>query len=89
MIEAFKPSNRIEAYQFTKSRLEVVPVNETIAMAALRLLDHAGLHGHTFAMDAIVAAAALNQPDHSTIITSDPSEMVKLVGKAASVVPIV
>ncbi|MCL2091867.1 MAG: PIN domain-containing protein [Micrococcales bacterium] len=63
------------------SRLVVEPVTEPDARAAVRLLHEAGgLHGHTHAIDALVAALALRLPAPVVVVTSDPDDWNRLVG---------
>ncbi|MEU4892048.1 PIN domain-containing protein [Streptomyces sp. NPDC044780] len=60
------------------SRVKVEPVTEQAAKAAAELLKSAGLHGHTYAIDATVAEAALRQPPPVAVVTSDTDDMAKL-----------
>jgi predicted nucleic acid-binding protein len=63
------------------SRLTVAGVETSDAMTAVRLLrDAGGLHGHTHAIDALVAALALRLGGKPTVVTSDPSDWTRLVG---------
>ncbi|WP_046494071.1 hypothetical protein [Streptomyces odonnellii] len=63
------------------SRVKVEPVTEQAAKEAAKLLKAAGLHGHTHAIDATVAEAALRQPGPVAILTSDVDDMTRLCGK--------
>ncbi|MFJ5560276.1 DNA-binding protein [Streptomyces sp. NPDC093250] len=60
------------------SRVRVEPVTEQAAKAAAELLRAAGLHGHTYAIDATVAEMALRQPGPVAILTSDVDDMSRL-----------
>jgi predicted nucleic acid-binding protein len=62
------------------SRVKVEPVTEQAAKAAAELLKAVGLHGHKYAIDATVAAAALCQPGPAAVLTSDIDDMAKLCG---------
>ena len=53
----------------------VIPVTLDVARTAARLLRTAKLTGHSSAIDASVAAIALQQPGRSAIVTSDPYDM--------------
>ncbi|MFC4035875.1 hypothetical protein ACFO3J_31050 [Streptomyces polygonati] len=53
---------------------------------AIDLLQNAGLHGHTYAIDATLAAVALRQPGRVTIFTSDEDDMRQLCGDRVVVV---
>lgn len=60
------------------SRVRVEPVTEQAAKASAELLKAAGLHGHTYAIDATVAEMALRQPGPVAILTSDVDDMARL-----------
>ncbi|ARP71241.1 DNA-binding protein [Streptomyces pluripotens] len=62
------------------SRVKVEPVTENAAKASAELLKAAGLHGHTYAIDATVAEMALRQPGPVAILTSDVDDMARLCG---------
>ena len=66
--------------QWALARVKVEPVTETAAKAAAQLLKGAALHGHTHAIDATVAEAALRQPGPVAILTSDVDDMTRLCG---------
>src|SRR5437879_5553539 len=53
------------------SRLRVEPVSEETSMTAIDLLRVARLHGHKYAIDAIVAATALRAVKPVIVLTSD------------------
>ncbi|PNG17616.1 DNA-binding protein, partial [Streptomyces cahuitamycinicus] len=59
-----------------------------IARHAAILLADAGLHGHKYAIDAILSATALAAPAPGTILTSDPEDLTALCGGRATVVEI-
>ncbi|GAB3645984.1 hypothetical protein GCM10028832_34650 [Streptomyces sparsus] len=62
------------------SRVKVEPVAEAAARAAAHLLEVTGPHGHTYAVDATVAEAALRQPGPVAVLTSDVDDMARLCG---------
>ncbi|APY87264.1 hypothetical protein A7J05_17375 [Streptomyces alfalfae] len=70
------------------SRVKVEPVTEQAAKAAAELLKGAGLHGHTYAIDATVAEVALRQPKPVALLTSDSDEMTKLCGDQVRIIPL-
>jgi|SRR5579872_3307118 predicted nucleic acid-binding protein len=71
------------------SRLKVMPVTEEIARHATDLLQSAGdLHGHKYAIDAVVAATALRAEGPVGILTSDPEDMALLCGSRVKIVKI-
>ncbi|MFF0307647.1 DNA-binding protein [Streptosporangium sp. NPDC004379] len=68
------------------SRLKVEPVTEEICSRAIGLLRDARLHGHKYAIDAVVAATALEAVRPVIVLTSDEDDMYKLCGKTVRVV---
>lgn len=66
------------ALRWTLSRLVVEPVTEPIARHATALLADAGLHGHKYAIDAMLGATALAAPGPVTVLTSDPEDLTAL-----------
>lgn len=86
IVEVIHPNMNQAAYNWTRSRLDIIPVSEEIAVAAAKMLMDNKMHGHKHAIDALVAATALVFGGHPTIFTSDPDDFRKLVGKRASIV---
>ncbi len=68
--------------------MNIVPPAEAIARHASKLLAAAGLHGHKYALDAIVAATALVSPAPATILTSDPEDLRMLCGNGIRVIKV-
>ncbi|MEU4731500.1 DNA-binding protein [Streptomyces sp. NPDC023588] len=88
LVEARDPRVTQARYDYAVSRVNVVAPSEAIARHASQLLAAAGLHGHTYALDAVVAATALDQPGPVTLLTSDPEDLSALCGKRVRVVRI-
>lgn len=88
LVEVAYPRMNLAAFRWAVSRLRIEPVTKEISVRATELLAIAGLHGHRHALDAILCATALRLPGHSTIYTSDPTDIRRLVGGSASVVPL-
>jgi predicted nucleic acid-binding protein len=88
LVEVMHPRLKRPALEWTLSRLVVEHVTEGIARSASALLGDAGLHGHTHAIDALVAATALASPGPVTILTSDPEDLKALCGRGATVIKI-
>ncbi|MGW7462900.1 type II toxin-antitoxin system VapC family toxin [Streptomyces sp. NPDC054797] len=88
LVEARDPRVNQARYDYAVSRVNVVAPSEAIARHASQLLAAAGLHGHTYALDAVVAATALDQPGPVTLLTSDPEDLSALCGKRVRVVRI-
>jgi predicted nucleic acid-binding protein len=71
LVEVIHPKIDEAALKWTLSRLSVEPVTQTVAQSAADLLRAAGLHGHKYAIDAMLCATALPHPGRVTILTSD------------------
>jgi hypothetical protein len=50
-------------------------VTESCARRAAALLSGAGMHGHKYAIDAMLCATALAAPGPVTVLTSDPEDL--------------
>lgn len=61
------------------SRVAIVPVTTAIARGAGELLGATGLSGHRCAIDAVVAATALEMARPVVVLTSDPDDLTMLV----------
>jgi predicted nucleic acid-binding protein len=61
------------------SRITVQPVGSDLGRRAGELLGAAGLSGHRCAIDALVAATALEVVRPVVLLTSDPDDMNRLV----------
>lgn len=85
LVEVIHPRINRPALEWTLSRLVVEPVTEPIARHAAALLADAGLHGHKYAIDAMLSATALAAPGPVTILTSDPEDLTTLCGTRATV----
>lgn len=72
----------------TSSVTLVVPPDEAVARQTSELLATAGLHGHKYALDAIVAATALASPRPTTVLTSDPEDLRMLCSREITVVKV-
>ncbi|MFF8270579.1 type II toxin-antitoxin system VapC family toxin [Streptomyces sp. NPDC016562] len=85
LVEARDPRVNQARYDYAVSRVNIIAPSEAIARHASKLLAAAGLHGHKYALDAIVAATALDQPGPVTLLTSDPEDLSALCGKRVRV----
>lgn len=88
LVEARDPRVNQARFDYAVSRVNIVLPGEAIVRHASKLLAAAGLHGHKYALDAIVAATALDQPGPVTLLTSDPEDLSMLCGKRIRVVKI-
>jgi hypothetical protein len=70
------------------SGLRIAHIGDEEARAASALLLAAGLHGHKYAIDAVVAEMAVRQQRPVVVLTSDIDDMAKLCGDRVRLVPV-
>ncbi|MGW1180520.1 hypothetical protein ACWD7Y_00280 [Streptomyces drozdowiczii] len=85
LVEAYHDRIRRPAWDWAMSGVVVEPVTQDVAEEAIRLLRATGLHGHKYAIDAVLAVIADRQPGLSIVFTSDRDDMEKLCGAGAVV----
>ncbi|MFD7337371.1 type II toxin-antitoxin system VapC family toxin [Streptomyces violascens] len=85
LVEVIHPRINDAALKWTLSRLRVEPVTQAIAQSAAALLRTAGLHGHKYAIDAMLCATALAHPGRITILTSDVEDIAMLTNDYARI----
>ncbi|PRY28287.1 DNA-binding protein [Pseudosporangium ferrugineum] len=68
------------------SQARVEAVTKESARRGAALLKAAGLHGHKYALDAMVAEVALRLPAPVAVLTSDVDDMVKLCGQQVRII---
>ncbi|MFI9060588.1 PIN domain-containing protein [Streptomyces sp. NPDC053429] len=84
IVEAAQGKTDPARLRWVLSRLRVEPVSQEDSMTAVALLrDAGGLHGHKYAIDALVAALALRAPAPAIVLTSDRDDWSKLCGDRA------
>ncbi|MEU5131804.1 PIN domain-containing protein [Streptomyces californicus] len=88
LVEARDPRISQARFDYAVSRMNIVPPTEAVARHASKLLAAAGLHGHKYALDAIVAATALTSPAPVTVLTSDPEDLLMLCGPGVRVIKV-
>ncbi|MGV9416361.1 PIN domain-containing protein [Streptomyces sp. NPDC003674] len=88
LVEVVHPRINRPALEWTLSRLVVEPITESIARQTAALLADAGLHGHKYAIDAMLAATALTAPGPVTVLTSDPEDLTVLCGGRVTVIKV-
>ena len=88
LVEVVHPRINRPALEWTLSHLVVEPVSDAIARHAAALLADAGLHGHKYAIDAMLSATALAAPSPTTVLTSDPEDITALCGGRTTVVKV-
>ena len=79
LTEALRGGPRDAAVHRVLTRITIVPVTAVIARQAGELLGTAGLSGHRCAIDAIVAATALDLERPVVLLSSDPGDLNRLV----------
>lgn len=80
VIEAVHARTDRARLKWLLSGLRIVPVGDEDARSASDMLIDAGLHGHKYAIDAVVAEMALRQQRPVVMLTSDIDDMTKLCG---------
>jgi predicted nucleic acid-binding protein len=78
LTEALRGGPRDAAVHRVLARITVVPVTAAVARRAGELLGTTGLSGHRCAIDAVVAATALDSERPVVLLTSDPDDMSRL-----------
>ncbi|MFJ8041868.1 DNA-binding protein [Kitasatospora sp. NPDC096147] len=78
LIEAVNPKQSKARWDYLISRIQVEEVTLELTLHAMGLLRAAGLHGHKYAIDAVVAATAMACAGPVTMLTSDVDDMAKL-----------
>ncbi|MFJ3202035.1 PIN domain-containing protein [Streptomyces sp. NPDC086989] len=82
IVEAVYGKTDLTRLKWVLSRLRVESVSQEDSLTAVALLqDAGGLHGHKYAIDALVAALALRAPAPVIVLTSDRDDWSKLCGK--------
>jgi predicted nucleic acid-binding protein len=86
VIEAVHERTDRRRVDWLLSTLRIEPVGEVEARAASTLLREAKLHGHKYAIDAVVAEMALRQQRPVVMLTSDLDDMSRLCGERVRLV---
>lgn len=64
------------------------PITEETARSATKLLAAEGLHGHKYAIDAMLAATAHAEHGDVTVVTSDVDDLRRLAHPRIAIEPI-
>jgi predicted nucleic acid-binding protein len=88
LVEVIHPRINRPALDWVLSRVVVEAVTSEIARQAGILLERAGRHGHKYAIDAMLAATAMAATGPTTILTSDPEDLVALCGHAVTIIKV-
>ncbi|MFF2043645.1 PIN domain-containing protein [Kitasatospora sp. NPDC058170] len=79
LVEAHDGRTTEQRWDWVLSRVNVVELGRDEARQARRLLAAANLHGHKYAIDAMLAVVALRQRGQVTVFTSDVDDLEKLL----------
>ncbi|MEV6987337.1 PIN domain-containing protein [Sphaerisporangium sp. NPDC051017] len=79
VVEAHDGRITEQRWDWVLSRLNVVGIGKDEARQARRILANAKLHGHKYAIDAVLAVIAQQQKGQVTVFTSDVDDLEKLV----------
>ncbi|MFJ5230479.1 PIN domain-containing protein [Kitasatospora sp. NPDC088391] len=79
LVEAYDARTTEQRWDWILSRVNVAELGQDEARQARRLLADAGLHGHKYAIDAVLAVVALRQRGQVTVFTSDPEDLERLL----------
>nr|WP_202548948.1 hypothetical protein [Streptomyces sp. SID8352] len=83
-LEAWDPreTSRQALWSWTLSRIRVLHTDDQVTAMARDMLKAAGLHGHKYAIDAVLAAVAgreAAQGAEATVFTSDTDDLTRLL----------
>ncbi|MGW4032653.1 hypothetical protein ACWEFL_25700 [Streptomyces sp. NPDC004838] len=83
-LEAWDPrvTSRQALWNWTLSRIRIVHTDDQVITMARDMLKAAGLHGHKYAIDAVLAAVAVREAVRgvqATVFTSDTDDMDRLL----------
>ncbi|MFE1781719.1 PIN domain-containing protein [Streptomyces sp. NPDC059506] len=79
LVEAYDGRITESRWDWVLSRVKVMGIGKDEARRARRLLAGAGLHGHKYAIDAVLAVVAREQKGQVTVFTSDVSDLEALL----------
>ncbi|WP_210744526.1 DNA-binding protein [Nocardia flavorosea] len=85
-VEAWNPrdTSRQALWSGALSRIRIVHTDDHVISAARNMLQEAGLHGHKYAIDAVLAAVAQRESARgaeTTVFTSDVDDMNQLLAR--------
>lgn len=79
LVEAYDGRTTEQRWDWVLSRVNVADLGKEEARRARRLLAGTNLHGHKYAIDAMLAVVALSQKGQVTVFTSDVDDLEKLL----------
>ncbi|WP_037889068.1 hypothetical protein [Streptomyces sp. NRRL S-87] len=86
LVEAYHAGVKRAHWEFVLSQLDIKPMTVEWFREAADLLSATGLHGHKYAIDAMVAVTTLHQPGPLLMLTSDVDGMARLCGDRVTLV---
>ena len=81
LVEAYDGRTTEQRWDWVLSRLKVADIGKDEARQARRLLAETKLHGHKYAIDAMLCATAVAHPGRVTILTSDVEDITMLTAE--------
>ncbi|MCC9312363.1 DNA-binding protein [Kitasatospora sp. RB6PN24] len=88
LVEARDPKVPQAAFDHAVSLVKVRPITEEVARAASKLLAVEGLHGHKYAVDAMLAATAHLEHGDVTVVTCGTDDLRRLCKPRIAVEPV-
>ncbi|MFD4460168.1 hypothetical protein [Nocardia sp. NPDC058480] len=88
LVEAYDGTTTEQRWDWVLSRMVVAEIGKDEARKARRALTTAGLHGHEYAIDAVLAVIAAAQRGQVTVFTSDVDDMESLLPSTIAVVKV-
>jgi predicted nucleic acid-binding protein len=79
LVEAYDARTTEQRWDWVLSRVNVADLGREEARQARRILADAGLHGHKYAIDAMLAVVATRQRGLVTVFTSDTEDLERLL----------
>jgi len=79
LVEAYDGRTTEQRWDWVLSRVNVADLGKEEARRARRLLADTNLHGHKYAIDAMLAVVALSQKGQVTVFSSDVDDLEKLL----------
>jgi predicted nucleic acid-binding protein len=79
LVEAYDGRTTEQRWDWVLSRVKVADLGKEEARRARRLLADTKLHGHKYAIDAMLAVVALSQRGQVTVFTSDVDDLEQLL----------
>ncbi|WP_441246941.1 PIN domain-containing protein [Kitasatospora sp. McL0602] len=79
LVEAYEGRTTEQRWDWVLSRVKVADLGKEEARRARKILADSNLHGHKYAIDAMLAVVALSQRGQVTVFTSDVDDLERLL----------